>query len=161
MATQARGMPRSQVSMPWRVYGGGNTPTQRQRKYNSMHASGMQVTYLRVAQPAMHHRTLRAPSGTPACAQLCPLHCTRFVYARSMLWQLLAKGHVVNCAPFFCYKSQYMRVQRPSECALRMRFEFACSCVRLPSRSRMRSIVVCMRFVRAKRKCTQHSRRRE
>ena len=72
----------------------------------------------------------------------------------------IAKGHVVNCAPF-AHKSQCMRVQRPSECALRMRFEFARSCVRLPSRSRMRSIVVCMRFVRAKRKCTQHSRRRE
>ena len=134
MATQARGMLRSQVSIPWRVYGGGNTPTQRQRKYNSMHASGNASKYLRVAQPPMQHRTLRAPSGTPACAQLCPLHCTRFVYARSMLWQLLAKGHVVNCAPFATSRNTCAYNGRPNvrcACALSSRVHvYACRVAR-------------------------------
>ena len=94
-----------------------------------MHASGMQVTYLRVAQPPMHHRTLRAPSGTPARAQLC---IALGSYTRGVCYGNSAKGHVVNCAPF-AHKSQYMRVQRPSECALCLHFEFARPFARLPS----------------------------
>ena len=81
------------------------------------------------SQPPMHHRTLRAPSGTPARAQLC---IALGSYTRGVCYGNLAKGHGVNCAPF-AHKSQYMRVQRPSECALCMRFEFARPFARLPS----------------------------
>jgi hypothetical protein len=69
--TQARGMPRSQVSTylcPRRLYGGRNTPvaqTQRTRKYIATRTHGNAQVHLEgFTQTPVHHVAIRAPVCT-------------------------------------------------------------------------------------------------